>query len=92
VNVPGPLDRSLVPASRGVVSTAAITSARRAAPVQAAAAAESPAEPAFQDLLTPEEREFFALESARGPLTYGPRRVAAAGAAIATGIRLDVRG
>jgi len=55
-----------------------------------------PAEPAapdgasFWEILTPEERAFFAQQAALGPLSYRPGGAPVAGAA-PTGQRLDVR-
>ncbi len=58
-----------------------------AAPAAKAARAES-----LWDVLTPEEREFFARQEALGPLTYGRPRRAQDQPAAPVGGRLDVRG
>jgi len=44
------------------------------------------------DVLTPEEREFFAQQTALGPLSYRPGRGPAEHAPAPTGRRVDVRG
>jgi hypothetical protein len=57
-------------------------------------AAESGAGPApgsLWDVLTPEEREFFAVRQTLGPITYRPAR-AGSDPAAPTGRRVDVRG
>lgn len=69
--------------------------ARRApaGPEPAAPAPAAPgAAPGLWDLLTAEEREFFAARAALGPLVYGPARGGAAPAAAPLGGRVDVRG
>jgi hypothetical protein len=64
--------------------------AGRAGP--AAPQAAPPAVPgsSLWELLTPEERDFFARLAEMGPLTYGPRRPVATAAP--TGGRIDLRG
>ncbi len=59
-----------------------------ARPAPAPAAAAEPAA-SFMDVLTPEEREFFAQLSAMGSLTYRPG--SADTPAAPTGQRIDVR-
>ncbi len=49
-------------------------------------------ESSFLDLLTAEEREFFAQQSALGPLTYGPRTARPGAAPGPLGQRVDVKG
>ena len=70
--------------------------ARPAAPAArtdaAAPAAPAAQEPSFLDLLTPEEREFFAQQSALGPLTYGPRAARTGVQPGPLGQRIDVKG
>jgi hypothetical protein len=56
------------------------------------AAAAPPAEATLWDLLTPEEREFFAQQSALGPITYRPGGRTAGTPPAPTGQRIDVRG
>ena len=46
----------------------------------------------FLGLLTAEEREFFAQQTALGPLTYGPRSARPAAAPGPLGQRIDVKG
>ncbi len=60
-----------------------------AAPARPGVAA---ADSSLQSVLTDEERNFFDQMAALGPLTYGPRRAAHAGAGGPRGARLDVRG
>lgn len=64
-----------------------------AAPVRRppdAAAASGPV--SLQDILTPEERDFFDQVQALGPLSYSPRGPAAPAVDAPLGQRLDVRG
>ena len=49
-------------------------------------------ESAFLDLLTAEEREFFAQQTALGPLTYGPRSARPDATPGPLGQRIDVKG
>jgi hypothetical protein len=56
--------------------------------VTAPAAQES----SFLDLLTAEEREFFAQQTALGPLSYGPRSARSDAAPGPLGQRIDVKG
>ena len=49
-------------------------------------------EPSFLDLLTAEEREFFAQQTALGPLTYGPRSARPDATPGPLGQRIDVKG
>jgi hypothetical protein len=56
------------------------------------AAAVPSGEASLWEVLTPEEREFFAQQTALGPMRYGPRRGAEAPLAAPLGRRLDVRG
>lgn len=66
-----------------------------AAPTQNSVPAEAPAgtDPELWNVLTSEERNFFAKTSALGPLTYGRYKAAVNPATppAARGIRLDVR-
>ena len=66
-----------------------------AAPTQNSVPAEAPAgtDPELWNVLTSEERNFFAKTSALGPLTYGRYKAAVNPAAppAARGVRLDVR-
>jgi len=55
-------------------------------------AAAAPQEASFWDLLTAEEREFFAQQSSLGPLTYGPRSARGAPQPGPLGQRVDVKG
>jgi hypothetical protein len=58
----------------------------------AAAQAGGEAAPTLWDLLTAEEREFFAQQSAIGQLTYRPGAASREAAPGPTGQRIDVRG
>jgi hypothetical protein len=49
-------------------------------------------EASFLDLLTAEEREFFAQQTALGPLSYGPRTARPGVTPGPLGQRIDVRG
>ena len=49
-------------------------------------------EASFWDLLTPEEHEFFAQQSALGPLSYGPRSASPGAKPGPLGQRIDVKG
>jgi hypothetical protein len=49
-------------------------------------------ESSFLDLLTVEEREFFAQQTALGPLTYGPRAARPDATPGPLGQRIDVKG
>lgn len=60
-------------------------------PADPAAGAPAPAPATLWELLTPEERAFFAREQSLGPLSYSPGRPRAAADAPLGG-RLDVRG
>lgn len=62
----------------------------RAAAEEAAPAAAPRGEATLWDVLTPEERAFFAQQASLGPLSYGPRRAAEAALA-PLGQRVDVR-
>ena len=64
---------------------------RAAAPARKDATAATTA-PALWDVLTAEEREFFAQQSALGPLTYRHGGTPAKDAPAPTGRRIDVRG
>ncbi len=64
----------------------AVPSPRTGAPAPAAQ------EPSFLDLLTVEEREFFAQQTALGPLTYGPRSARSDATPGPLGQRIDVKG
>jgi hypothetical protein len=61
------------------------------APRTDASAPAAPA-PSFLDLLTSEEREFFAQQTALGPLTYGPRSARPGAEPGPLGQRIDVKG
>jgi hypothetical protein len=61
------------------------------APRTSASAPAAPA-PSFLDLLTAEEREFFAQQTALGPLTYGPRSARPDAKPGPLGQRIDVKG
>ena len=67
-----------------------------AAADRATTRAPSPGSPegtsSLWEILTAEEREFFAQGDALGPVTYHPARPAAADPAAPTGRRVDVRG
>jgi hypothetical protein len=76
------------PAAARPLPSAAPASARPTGATGAAGAAE----PAFLELLTAEEREFFAQQSALGPLAYGRRASGGHAAPGPIGRRLDVRG
>jgi hypothetical protein len=91
-----PAFRSLLPvAARETVAPA--TTARTAdSPVRSTgeateASAPQPAE-SLWDVLTPEEREFFARQAELGPVTYGRPRRGTTEAQAPLGGRLDVRG
>lgn len=85
MNVPGPTH---APPVR--ITPAALTG--RAAEPSARRDAIAPAEePAFEDILTTDERAFFDLRMALGPLTYGPARGAAPSEAAPLGHRIDRR-
>lgn len=97
-----------MPSSIGSAGTTALT--QHLAALQAAAAAKAPAvvkpaapaapaasngEVSLWDVLTPEEKSFFAQQSQMGPLTYGPRAngaTASQSPALPRGQRIDVRG
>ena len=64
----------------------AVPSPRAGAPAPAAQ------EASFLDLLTAEERDFFAQQTALGPLTYGPRSERRDATPGPLGQRIDVRG
>jgi hypothetical protein len=49
-------------------------------------------EASFLDLLTAEEREFFAQQTALGPLSYGPRTARPGVTPGPLGQRIDVKG
>jgi hypothetical protein len=49
-------------------------------------------EASFLDLLTAEEREFFAQQTALGPLSYGPRTARPGATPGPLGQRIDVKG
>ena len=49
-------------------------------------------EASLWDVLTPEERDFFAQQAALGPLRYGPRRNTEPPLNAPLGQRLDVKG
>jgi len=67
--------------------------ARPAAPApRTAPSAPAAQEPSFLDLLTVEEREFFAQQTALGPLTYGPRSARPGTKPGPLGQRIDVKG
>jgi hypothetical protein len=51
-----------------------------------------PAESSLWELLTPEERAFFARAAELGPLTYRPGGRTSLGASLPTGQRIDLRG
>ena len=55
-------------------------------------AAAPPGEATLWDLLTPEERDFFAQQSALGPITYRPGGRVAGAPPAPVGQRIDVRG
>lgn len=55
-------------------------------------AAAPTAEASLWDVLTPEEREFFAQQATLGPMRYGPRRGTESSLGAPLGRRLDVRG
>jgi hypothetical protein len=63
-----------------------------APPPRTDASAPAAQEASFWDLLTPEEREFFAQQSALGPLTYGPRLTSPGAKPGPLGQRIDVKG
>ena len=64
-----------------------------AADVTSAAPARPPVgEASLWDLLTPEERDFFAQQTALGPLSYRPDGATRGGAPLPTGRRIDVKG
>jgi len=67
---------------------AAETRPREAAPAAVGAARAR----SLWELLTPEEREFFAQQEALGPLTYRPGPPRADQPAAPVGRRIDVRG
>lgn len=81
--LPPSLARPAAPASRAEAPP-------RAAAEEAAPAAAPRAEATLWDVLTPEERAFFAQQASLGPLSYGPRRGADASLA-PLGQRVDVR-
>jgi hypothetical protein len=56
------------------------------------ASAPAPPEPSFLDLLTAEEREFFAQQTELGPLSYGPRSARPGVTPGPLGQRIDVKG
>lgn len=66
--------------------------AARAAQAAEPPAQSAPAETSLWELLTPDERDFFAQQAALGSITYRPSRAAAAAPQAPTGQRLDVRG
>jgi len=90
MNVQGPVPS--LPRSAPAVRPASARPAPAAAPASAAGAPAAPPEAGFWDLLTPEERDFFAQQSALGPLTYGPRRDRTSPPQGPLGQRVDVRG
>ncbi len=61
-------------------------------PERSEAAAKAPPGATLWELLTPEERAFFAEQSALGPLNYRPGPSAAKAPACPIGSRLDVKG
>lgn len=62
-------------------------------PTESNAAPASPAEaPSLADLLTPDEREFFARIESLGPLSYRPNAARRETPVVPTGQRIDVRG
>jgi len=66
---------------------------RPAAPAsRTAPSAPATQESSFLDLLTAEEREFFAQQTALGPLTYGPRSARPGAQPGPLGQRIDVKG
>lgn len=68
---------------------------KQAAPAAPATPAASNGEVSLWDVLTPEEKSFFAQQSQMGPLTYGPRAngaTASQSPALPRGQRIDVRG
>ncbi len=75
------------PRPAGAPGRAATDEATTAAPARPPAG-----EATLWDVLTPEEREFFAQQTALGPLTYRPDGAARAGAPAPTGRRIDVKG
>lgn len=58
----------------------------------AGAPAPAAQESSFLDLLTAEERDFFAQQTALGPLTYGPRSARPDATPGPLGQRIDVKG
>ena len=87
MNVNGPLDPLFA-----TDAIAAIARARVSAAARPSRPAEPPAEPVAEarlwDLLTPEEREYFAPDAPCGSVTYGPPRRATEPPS-PTGLRLD---
>jgi hypothetical protein len=86
MHVTGPLPPNLPPAP------ASTPPAPRPEAPAAPAAAAPPAGASLWDLLTAEEREFFAEQAALGPLTYRPGGATPPGAPAPLGRRLDVKG
>lgn len=85
MNVQGP-----VPAVFRPLVTGGAAGAPAAAP--AAAPAKASAEKTLWDVLTDEERAFFAQQAQLGAVSYRPARANAAAPAGPTGQRIDVRG
>lgn len=94
MNVQGPaaaVFRPLVTGTGGR-ATPAGAPAPQAAPAPAAARPGAPSEKALWDVLTDEERAFFAQQAQLGSITYRSARSAAPSPAGPIGQRIDVRG
>ena len=88
MNVQGPG----FPSTRIAPPQVPVRPAPAAPPPRAGATAPAAQESSFLDLLTAEEREFFAQQTSLGPLTYGPRSARPAAAPGPLGQRIDVKG
>ncbi len=88
---PSAMAQHLAALQAAAAAKAPVAAKPASAPVSAAAPS---GEVSLWDVLTPEEKSFFAQQVTMGPLTYGPRSSTTAplSPALPRGQRIDVRG
>ncbi len=93
VGGPGSAQMQHLAALQAAAATRVASAVRAPAPAPVASAPAG--EVSLWDVLTPDEKSFFAEAAQMGPLTYGPRNRAGAAAqspSVPRGQRIDVRG